>query len=305
MKNILLFIVVCITTITNTHAQEFKLKNYQFNIQDEVISAAYFNNKFYCLESDGKVFHIDSLCNVKYIANVPISSISIININDSLFITTKSDSTFYFKENKFSFIKKNIHFHFFEDERYIVEKSCSGEWGGSVYFINKSDKKIYECAATCPIVINKISNSYIITASLAHLATSTQILKIDDPKNLTVFKKRKRKKINYVGDNESKAIDGAEIIVDSIGAMTICSYAYDNKLFHIVVGNENQGTSLCKIENNKFQEIIKISEKKLWSYTPINIRYGKDEILSVFQNRDSNGFLFIDGNNITIYSFYN
>ena len=304
MKNILLFMSISITIVTNLYSQEFNLKNHQFNIESRVISATYFNNKLYCLESDGKVFLIDSLYDIKYIANAPTSSTSIISINDSLFISTKNDSTFYFKEYTFSFIKRNTNLPFFEDDKYIVEKSCSGEWGGSIYFIDKSDRKIYECASTCPLIINKLGETYIVTASLAHMMGFTEILKIDNPKDLTLFKKRKRKKINYVGDDESRTTKGAEILVDSTGVMAITSFLYNDKLFHIVVGSQGT-TSLCKIEKNKFEEILKISEDRFWSYNPINVRYKGGKSLSVFQNHDSNGVLFVNGNKIEVYSFYN
>lgn len=302
MKNIFFLIVIGITTVTNVYSQEFKLKNYTFDIDHEIIGVAYCNSEFYCLESDGKVFSIDSILHKKTIANAPISSTSIVSINDSLFVRTKNDSTFYLKNNKFSFTKRKNDFPFFEDDKYIVEKSCSGEWGGSIYFIDKSDKKKYECASTCPIIVNKLNETYIITASLAHMAGSTQILKIDDPKALTLFKKRKRKKINYVGDDESKTTIGSEIIVDSVGVMVTTSFLYERNLFHIVTGN--QGTSLCKIENNEFEEIAKISDDRFWSYNPINVRYSEGKTLSVFRNNNSNGFLFIKENNVTIYSFY-
>lgn len=194
MRNLFLSIAISILIATNMYSQEFNLKEHKLNIEGKVISATYFNGNLYCLESDGKVFNIDSLCNIKYIANAPISSTSIISINDSLLVSTKNDSTFYFKENKFSFIKRNTNFPFFEDEKYIVERSCSGEWGGSIYFINKLNNKKYECTATCPIALNKINNSYVVTASLAHLVGFSQILKIDDPKDLTLFKKKKKEK---------------------------------------------------------------------------------------------------------------
>lgn len=53
--------------------------------------------------------------------------------------------------------KKSI---FYEDEQYLVTRSCSGEWGGTVKFKNKKTGIEYSCEVTCPVSVNKLGNGY-------------------------------------------------------------------------------------------------------------------------------------------------
>ena len=57
----------------------------------------------------------------------------------------------------------------FEDDRFIVTKTCSGEWGGTIKFKSKENGTVYACAATCPVIVNKLNGKYIVTNSLSHL----------------------------------------------------------------------------------------------------------------------------------------
>lgn len=57
---------------------------------------------------------------------------------------------------------------FFQDENYYARRACSGEWGGSIWFKNKRTGIEYSCSATCPVIINKIGEKYIVTNTLAH-----------------------------------------------------------------------------------------------------------------------------------------
>src|ERR1700722_17794087 len=64
---------------------------------------------------------------------------------------------------------KKLSSGFFEDENYLVTKTCSGEWGGTIWFKNKKTGITYACSATCPVAVNKINGKYFITNTLAHL----------------------------------------------------------------------------------------------------------------------------------------
>ena len=51
--------------------------------------------------------------------------------------------------NKLKFVKNK---YFYEDENYKVRETCSGEWGGTIYF--KDKKTNLETAASATCVIN-------------------------------------------------------------------------------------------------------------------------------------------------------
>jgi hypothetical protein len=196
---------------------------------------------------------------------------------------------------------------FYEDEKYLVRRTCSGEWGGSIWFKNKETGIEYSCAATCPVVVNKIDGKYIVTNSLAHLIGSTDIIEIENPDSLSIFqlpkprKKRWGRKYYYVGDDEAKSTKGAKILVDSIGVLTIGSFLYKNELFHVVT--DFKKTMLARIESNEFVTIDTISTEGIWTYNPEVIKTNDNHYLIYFSNSKVNGVLDIYENEIVLKKY--
>lgn len=159
---------------------------------------------------------------------------------------------------------------FYEDDEYLVSKTCSGEWGGTVKFKNKKTGIEYSCSATCPVAVNKINGEYFVTNSLAHLSGSTEILKITRPDSMDIFRmppprKKKRNKIfRYVGDNESKSTKGTKVLLDSVGVLTLGSFEFEGTLFQVVT--DFKKTYIAKIENKKFIMVEFICEGRTWTY---------------------------------------
>jgi hypothetical protein len=120
--------------------------------------------------------------------------------------------------------------YFFEDDNYVADKTCSGEWGGTIKFRKKSTGEVRVCSATCPIVVNKINGKYVVTNSLAHLFGSTEILEIATPDSLSILPstkpgaKKNGKVIRYVGDDESRSKKGTVQMLDSVGVLALGSF---------------------------------------------------------------------------------
>jgi len=192
---------------------------------------------------------------------------------------------------------------FFEDENYTVTKSCSGEFGGSLFFKDKKTLIVYECESVCAVVINKIDGKYIVTNSLAHLFGSTDIVEIRDPKLLTVYKPRvypDDQIIRYVGQDESKSHKGMKTLLDSIGVLTSISFPFKNKLYHII--NINEKLSIAEINDGKFKIIQQLSDKRLWTDNAEVLKNNDNHFILAFEgenNRD--GYLDIFENRIKIY----
>lgn len=286
-------------------AQNFKIRQFHFSADTSIESVTLLNDRFYCLTSDSILFIIDTLNNKKIITKLNKSGIRLLSLNDSLFAQTRfGDSLFWFNGSYLLFIRKlKNDIPFFEDDDFIVTKSCSGEWGGSVYFDDKKNKKKYECEATCPVIVNKINRKYLITASLAHLEGSTEVLEINDPTLLLEYNRDnlKGKKVIYVGEAESHSTKGTKKLVDSVGVFTTTSFIYENKDYYIVTNFKK--TYLCYIKDKVFVPIAKISDKSFWSYQTFNYTNQTSGLISVFTNYDTSGFLWIKGNQITSYTF--
>ena len=196
---------------------------------------------------------------------------------------------------------------FFEDKDFLVRKTCSGEFGGSIWFKDKKTGVEYSCAATCPVVINKLDGKYIVTSTIAHLIGFSQIIEIDNPKDLDIFKlpKPRQKKgkliIRAIGDDESKSIKGTKVLVDTTGILTIASFPYNGQLYHIIT--DFHKTFIAKIENKKFVTIDTVSTQTLWTYDPEVIRTIDNHYLVFFDNDKAKGYLDLFENDIDLVRY--
>ncbi|MFK8058640.1 MAG: hypothetical protein AB8B78_00955 [Polaribacter sp.] len=169
-------------------------------------------------------------------------------------------------KTKSNFGKKKV---FFEDENYIISGTCRGEWGGSVWFENKKTGKIYSCQSACPKSVNKIENNYIITNSLAHMSGYSEIIRVNNPENLDIFKKPKPRKDKngnsmYFGEDfESKSRKGVKVLWTKDEILTLLSFHYKTTLYHVMTFDNS--TYLTKIENGELKTVDKISEKRIWT----------------------------------------
>ena len=204
------------------------------------------------------------------------------------------------KKTKADFKSQNP--NFFEDENYIVSRTCSGEWGGSIRFKNKKTGIEYACEATCAIVINKIDGKYFVTNSLAHMSGYTELLEIDNPSSMEQFKLREQQQLNgvklarYKGETESHSRKGTKQLADSTGILTIASFQHKGQIFHIVTDFEK--TFLAKVENRKFVPIDTISKISIWDYNQEVIKTINNHFIVLFNNDKTNGYLDIFENKI-------
>lgn len=196
---------------------------------------------------------------------------------------------------------------FFEDQKYIVRRTCSGEWGGTIWFKNKATGITRSCASTCPVCINKLNGKYYVTNALAHLSGFSQVLEIEKPDSMRVFKLPKPRSVKggvtvrYSGDGESKSIKGAKILADSIGILTLASFPYQGELFYIVTDFEE--TFVDKIEENSFVTVDTVSKVSIWTYNPIMTRTIDDHFIVFFENDITKGYIDIFENRLSLYRY--
>ena len=195
----------------------------------------------------------------------------------------------------------------FQDTSFTVRRTCSGEWGGSIWFKDNISGEEYSCSATCPVVINKLNNKYYVTASLNHLMGSTEVIEIEDPESMEIFimpepaVKKGKQKIYYVGDSESKSRVGATVIVDSVGVLTAGSFVHRGELLHVV--GTRKGAFLSKVNNGHFQSILTISNDELF-FSPSATFRTKDSVLIMpFTHNKQRGFVLVEGEEIRINRF--
>ncbi|AUC15910.1 hypothetical protein BTO06_12440 [Tenacibaculum sp. SZ-18] len=207
-----------------------------------------------------------------------------------------------FKKRKSDFIKKGG--NFYEDKDYIVSKSCSGEWGGSIFFKNKKSGIEYSCSATCPVSVNLIDGKYIVTNSLAHLSGSSDIIEIKNPELMSVFKMPEPREIKngikhyYTGDTESKSRKGVKEIWNGFGILTLISFEFKEQLYHII--SKDAKTFLATIVESELKIINQISKERIWDYAPETFKDEKGNLIVFFNNHSTSGYIEIIGNEIKV-----
>jgi hypothetical protein len=198
--------------------------------------------------------------------------------------------------------KKSI---IFEDSVYSVRSTCLGEWGGSIWFLNKKTGVEYSCSATCPIVVNYIDGNYFVTASLAHGYGTSELLKIANPNLMNVLELPNPSDLEenettnpYVTDFESQSNEGSISIVDTVGLLTLLSFTYEDELYHITTNLES--TFISNVRNGQFQIVDTVLNKSLWTYEPEVYNLNNGYKITFFTNDSLKGYIEIKADKINL-----
>lgn len=189
------------------------------------------------------------------------------------------------------------------DQKYEVWKSCSGEWGGTVYFKNKQTQVIHYAIASCPVSVNKIDGKYYVSNSSNHMIGNSDILEITDPEKMEITKSIPVYHPDIITrEYEAKSRLGTKRIIDSSQVIIATSFVYNKKLYSILTNIQGTKTTVSELQNHKFKTIAELPEKLFYS-EPIIIKESENHQKLYFQNPKS-GILEIK-NNILKLTFYN
>jgi hypothetical protein len=220
--------------------------------------------------------------------------------SDSLYVldTLVSDSLF-------KAIKSHLKYRepdsiLYEDDKYIVKGTCSGEYGGSIWFRNRQTGVVRSCSGTCPVAVDKIDGKYIVSCSLAHLLGTSEVIEIDDPDSLDIFRKPKpykvkgKVKLYYLGDSESKSGKGTKKILDTVRAMIIGALPYQGKMLYVVAGGG--ATFLARLTDEGLIHTQLLARFNLWGYEPVVKMTADGKSYVMFcQNDHVAGLIIISG----------
>jgi len=187
----------------------------------------------------------------------------------------------------------------YKDEKYQVWKSCSGEWGGTIYFKNRKNGVIYYAIATCPVSVNKMNGKYYISNSLSHLSGNSDILEISNPESMKVTEKIP---LNLPGiitrQYEAHSHQRTKKLIDSAGVIINASFVYNQKLYSVLSSNDGVKTTIAELKGKKFETILQLPEK-LFYYEPVIVKKADNNLSLYFQNPKS-GILHIEDNKIEL-----
>lgn len=190
----------------------------------------------------------------------------------------------------------------FEDEKFIVFGDCFGEWGGTVYFFEKSTSRTFFTESTCANSIIKNTNGYNVLAHLGHGGGSTEAKNIPDPTKLTlaqpneIGKTFKGQAIGYI--DKSNAF---KKIFDFYGVQIFASFNYKDKVLYVV--HLSDLTFIAEIKDNEIEIVNPLFFNGLYTHDPITNKYGNFTLMNLDHygtglNREIS-VLIINGNKIT------
>ncbi len=191
----------------------------------------------------------------------------------------------------------------YEDDKYIVRRTCSGEWGGTAWFKNKQTGIEYSFAATCPISVNKIDSIYYVTSTLMHLVGFSSVVEIKDPNLMEVFvlppaRKIKRKRVRYAGETESGSMVGVVKLAESGQKVILGSFVYNGLLYHLMRGYKD--VYVATIKDGELTKVLQISEDNI-NPTHIPFNRGNELIVPIIMTDSQvNGYIKVVDNTITV-----
>lgn len=193
--------------------------------------------------------------------------------------------------------------YFYEDDLYTADKTCHGEWGGTLRLHAKKDGTQYECALTCPVSVIKLDEKYYAAGSLSHMFGSCEILQIDDPAALkkTEPASSKEKKTAGPWNGESASMQGTRTLVDSVGMRILAGFPYEGKPYYIVRDSKSGLIYLARLTDDKLEPLDTLSRNGSWANNP-EVVITKDQHYLLFVGKKT-GYLDIYGNSIKIYKF--
>ena len=207
------------------------------------------------------------------------------------------------------------------DSTYYVYGCCAGEWGGSVFFLNKETNKTYSYPATCVRQVLKFKDNYIVCNNFY----STDFLSIKDPSKLFELKEEKQKRnCNWYMEVDSlkdyKIFDsiipeGVVKYSDSSKARyprTMMTFEYKNELYSIISTDsltlieKHLASNLVVIDTLRKQRTRSDYEKIIFTKEGAIMAYGNtwSSGTTTKMNRYvSSGLVLVKGNRIRFLEF--
>jgi len=293
---------------------------HRFSLNTGVKSVVPYGNRFLCLDEGVKLFFVDPKSNQidssinKYSSDFNFRELQV--INDTIIGIERYQSYFLDllkKQWKVYKIKKYVYPGnlIFQDKDYFISKTCSGEWGGTIYFTDRKTFKTYEGECTCAVDVIKKDGYYNIAASLAHMSGFTTIFNIKNPRALKLHAIKKTNnsskplKIAARGSVESNSIRGMEKLADTIGGICVGSFKYKSTILYVVEYDSFKNPPsvwIDTIQKNKFVHLVNLTHFGILE-TGYDIFSNNGTIISPFDNKDFSGFIYIADNKMNLYIF--
>lgn len=168
----------------------------------------------------------------------------------------------------------------FEDCDFIVFGDCYGEFGGTVYFFDKVSGETYFTESTCANTVYKENEKYIVLAKLGHMAGSSDIKIIDDPRMLTKAKKSEINKFKEgIALGYTDKSEAYNIPLNFYGIELFSTFKHGERQLYMV--NLIKLTFLAEIEGAEIQIVHPLFTKEVYAHNPVTTNYGDYTLMNL------------------------
>lgn len=226
-------------------------------------------------------------------------------IANNRLIGLSGNTIFYWNDNKWIKFKDKFPLKnqpkLFEDEKFLVYCDCFGEFGGTVYFFEKSTSKTYFTESTCANSVIKDTSGYNVLAHLGHGMGFTVTKIIEDPTKLTLLEKEMAKSVRGEAIGYTDKSNAFKKKTDFYGIQVFSSFNFKGKTLYIV--HLSDLTFIAEIKGSEIEIVHPLFFSNLYTHNPVTSQYGNYTLI----NLDHYGtglyreiaVLLINGNKIT------
>jgi len=311
---------------TPTSTPPFVIKELQIDVDTVIASASYYQKLFVLQQANGKFIVLDTSFKRQDSLQRRLNRFNfeyMYEHRDSIFFGKKKkdyflDSNFELKAFKRKFRRYGT--GLYEDSLFYIYGCCAGEFGGSVFFLNKVTSSTYSYFSTCPRQVLKFNNEYFVSINLAHLSSSTSFLFIKNPTTLYHLKEEKQKNFcNWYVDVDSikdswhiKNTENIRYFRGPRSTMTLVNYVYRDSLYSILT---NDTITYITVHRNDSLDTRQIIYNKGISFHYNTVKKaglgimcfyeltGGSPVEAFYKTGNNSGLIYIKENTIYILSF--
>lgn len=301
----------------------FKTRQLQLNVDTTIASITYFKGNIICLLENNKVAVLDTNLNrqsslEKKFANYRPTYLFM--FHDTVFFGTKNKTFFVdsdFEPQEFKRKERMYGSYLYEDSSYYVYGCCAGEFGGSVFFLNKKTNRTYSYFATCVTQVLKFKNQFVVCNNLAHRSGSMSFLFVPDPTKLYELTDEKLKNhCNWYVEVDSlknywerSPIGGVNFYHGAYSTRSLVSFIVKDSLYSFISNDSSTFIAVHKgdttFERHRIlkkpirfhqTQIIKAGHKLICLYQLT----GGSPFAAYFTTGNNSGLIIVDENKIDI-----
>lgn len=164
----------------------------------------------------------------------------------------------------------------FSDDKFIVYRKCSGEFGGTIFFFDRQNKETYFTESTCANTVISNNGQYQVLAHLGHMIGSSEIKIIDAPKKLSKTKLFKKRQANLGYQDKSNSYLKE---LDLFGIQLFSTFLInDRRLF---LTHLNEDTFLAEIDGKEILIVNPLFNNGKYTHDPITREYGEYTLINM------------------------